>query len=328
MTQTIDQAMACFTPTLPVTVALSGGADSTALLLACQRKWPGQVRAVHVNHGLQVAADEFEASCRRICEALGVVLMVLPVNAKADRGQSPEDAARRARYKAFASLGQYNQALNATLSIAIAHHADDQIETVLLALSRGAGLAGLSGMAAQWERAGVRFHRPWLSVRGADIRQWLILQGQTFVEDPSNSDQRYLRNRIRSQLLPAALSCFAHLHDTLARSARHAAQAKTLLTELAQSDLATIGIPPRITDLQVLSDARLANLLRHWLLTVHQATPSTAQLDALMQQIKVCRTRAHQIALKVAHGCCRRQGNELHWYNPALLKPGQTPTCH
>jgi tRNA(Ile)-lysidine synthase len=317
MTLSLPQAIAAFSPALPLTVAYSGGADSTALLLACARKWPGQVHAVHVHHGLQAAADDFEAHCQRVCAALGVPLTVQRVDARPAPGQSPEDAARRARYKAFETVALLNKGRVAINDIAVAHHADDQIETLLLALSRGAGLPGLSAMPPSWTRGGIRYHRPLLRVTGQDIRHWLAEQGAAFVDDPSNQHERFTRNRIRAQVLPALAVCFPQFRDTFARSAQHAAQAQAVLLEVAQQDLALVGVPPRIKLLQTLSQPRLANVLRYWLQSCHQATPTTAQLEELMSQIAACQTRGHAMHLKVAHGFCQRRGLDLHWYNPS-----------
>ena len=315
MTLSLAQAMDAFAPELPLAVGFSGGADSTALLLACVQKWPGQVSAVHVHHGLQDAADDFAAHCQQVCTALDVPLTVQKMDARHAPGQSPEDAARRARYKAFEALALTDKGQVAIQSIAIAHHADDQVETLLLALSRGAGLPGLSAMPQRWTRGGLRYHRPLLRVSGADIRRWLADQGAAFVTDPSNVDERFTRNRIRAQLLPALAQCFPQCLDTFARSCTHAAQAQALLLEVAAQDLAQVGVPPRIQLLQGMSQPRLANVLRHWLQSCHQATPSTAQLAELMRQISACRTRGHALRLKIAHGFCERRGAELHWYN-------------
>lgn len=324
MTLSLQQAMAAFTPTLPLTVAYSGGADSTALLLACAQKWPGQVSAVHVHHGLQAAADDFVLHCQRVCAELGVPLVVQKVDARHRSGESPEAAARYARYKAFEALAPVNQTQTASFSIAIAQHADDQIETLLLALSRGAGLPGLSAMPQRWSRARICYHRPLLQVSGAEIRLWLAGQGVTFVDDPTNLDQRFTRNRIRAHVLPALEQCFPQFRDTFARSAAHAAQAQALLLEVAQSDLLQVGVPPHIRVLQTLSLPRLANVLRHWLQSTHQAVASTAQLDELMRQIAACRTRGHALHLKVANGFCERRGAVLHWYNPSVSTPTQS----
>lgn len=319
MTLSFDVAIADFSPALPMAVGLSGGADSTALLLACARKWPGQVQAIHVHHGLQAAADGFEEHCAALCQSLNVPLWVKRLDARHTPGQSPEDAARQARYKAFEAVAIASKAQAAIKSIAIAQHADDQVETLLLALSRGAGIAGLAAMPARWERAGVVWHRPLLQVAGADIRSWLRLQGQPWVEDPTNTDQRYTRNRIRAQLLPALEAAFPAFRETFARSASNAAHAAELLDELAQQDLLRVGAPPHITVLQGLSRARQANVLRHWLRVAYATTPSAAQLGELLNQLAACTTRGHRIHIKVGRGFVVRSGPQLGWYNPEVL---------
>lgn len=316
MTLSFEQALLAFKPDLPLAVAFSGGADSTALLLASLRRWPGQVVALHVHHGLQAAADDFERHCRDFCARHQVPLGVSRVDARHAPGQSPEAAARQMRYQALAQLVQTDPAGHQVQTIALAQHADDQIETLLLALSRGAGLPGLSAMASQWTRAGLHYCRPLLQVPGSDIRRWLQAQGVGFVEDPSNRDESFSRNRIRARVLPALQACFTQFRDTFARSSAHAAQAQTLLREVAVADLAVLGVPPELKALQSLSRPRLANVLRHWLLSVHQATPTAAQLDELMDQIAACRTRGHRLQLKVGHGVCLRLGKVLDWYNP------------
>ena len=289
-------------------VAYSGGADSTALLLAAAQRWPGQVRALHVHHGLQAAADDFVRVCEALCTHARVPLQVLHVQAGHAPGESPEDAARRARYAALAQAAK-QQGLSGVL---LGQHADDQVETLLLALSRGAGLPGLSAMAAQFERGGMRFYRPLLGIAAATLREWLVRQRIAFADDPSNTDERYTRNRIRARLLPALAQAFPHFRTTFARSARHAAQAQAVLLEVAAQDLAAVGALPAITALQALSLPRQANVLRHWLLQ-QQATPSAAQLDQLQLQIAACTTGGHQIHLKVAEGHVTRAGATLHY---------------
>ena len=307
----VELAVAAFSPVLPLTVAYSGGADSTALLWHCTRKWSTQVAAVHVHHGLQVAADGFQKHCEDFCERLGVPLTVLRVDARPQSGQSPEDAARVARYAAFASLG--------VRCIALAHHADDQLETFLLALSRGAGLPGLSGMPAQLERGGVQYLRPLLQVRGQEIRDGLRADGIAFVDDPSNQNLQFTRNRIRAQLLAPLHASFPHIGQTLNRSLQHIAQAQELLDEVARADLQSVcGLQhnPAIRALQALGKSRQANVLRYWLRFQHQTTPSAAQLLELQQQITNCTTRGHHLRLKVGAGYVERQQDSLAWYNP------------
>jgi tRNA(Ile)-lysidine synthase len=320
MTQSLEQAMQAFEPALPLGVALSGGADSTALLALCVAKWPGQVVALHVNHGLQAAARLFEQHCQRLCAQFNVPLRTYQADAKNAPGQSPEEAARIARYKAFEVLAPAEYAQPAIKSIAIAQHADDQVETLLLALGRGAGLAGLSAMPAHWLRGDIRFYRPLLSVAGADIRIWLTAHHIEFVEDPTNVDPQFTRNRIRARLLPALQSVFPQFRETFARSAAHAAQAQTLLDDLAFEDLCSVCIPPdtapHIRGLQALPRARKANVLRFWLKSSYHVIPSTAQLHELMDQVDACTTRGHRIHIKVGLGFVRRNGKVLDWYNP------------
>ncbi|MET3392407.1 tRNA(Ile)-lysidine synthase [Variovorax sp. 1140] len=318
MNSAFERAIAAFEPAQwPLAVGFSGGADSTALLAACAARWPGQVVAFHVHHGLQAAADGFERHCRSVCGRLGVPLVVHRVDARHAPGESPEDAARRARYAAFAEMAHADWARAAIRSVALGHHADDQVETLLLALSRGAGLPGLAAMPALAQRSGLDIYRPLLAVPGAEIREWLAGRDLPWIEDPTNDDARYTRNRIRSVLLPALEQAFPQFRATFARSVGHAAQAQQLLGELAAQDLESVGSPPRIAALQALSRARQANLLRHWLMRSHGCAPSAAQLDQLLDQVRACTTRGHRIHLKVAAGFVERRGDLLHWYNAA-----------
>ena len=315
----------------PVAVAYSGGADSTALLLMLANQHPGYVQAIHIHHGLQAAADDFAAHCKAFCEALGVPLHVVHVDARPATGQSPEDAARTARYAALSSkvlqlntvLAQQNRAQLAIKKIAIAQHADDQIETLLLALSRGAGLPGLSSMPASWLRDGVEFVRPLLGMTSIEIRAWLAGRGLTarhpgnanlgqgWVEDPTNSDTQFTRNRIRHDLIPALEKTFPQFRQTFARSAAHAAEAQSILWQIAIEDIARTSNPPRITALQNLTPQRRGNVLRYWLKASHQASPSTAQLAELQSQIANCTDRSKQLHIKIANGHVERNGEML-----------------
>ncbi len=315
----------------PVAVAYSGGADSTALLLMLAQQHPGHVQAIHIHHGLQPAADDFAVHCAAFCSELNVPLHVVHVNANAQTGQSPEDAARKARYSALSSkVRDINEALDqqiwaqaAIKTVAIAQHADDQIETLLLALSRGAGLPGLASMPASWQRDGVEFVRPLLGVTSLEIRAWLAGQGlaarhpgspnigQGWVEDPTNTDTQFTRNRIRHDLIPALENTFPQFRQTFARSAAHAAAAQSLLIQVAAEDIASTGNPPRIVVLQGLSSERQANALRHWLKSSHHVSPSTAQLAELQSQIANCTDRGKQLHIKVASGYVERVGDVL-----------------
>lgn len=316
MTISFDQAIQAFEPELPLMLAYSGGADSSALLLACARQWPGQVYAAHVHHGLQEAADGFAKHCEQVCSSLQIPFAQRKVQARHASGESPEEAARRARYGALLAMAVEDFPSPAR-SIALAQHADDQAETVLLALSRGAGLAGLAAMPARWQRSHgsvqLVLHRPLLHVGASDVRAWLLAQGASFTQDPSNADQSFTRNRIRARLLPVLDESFPAFRDTFARSAAHAAQAQQLLSEIAAQDLAAIGLPPGIDKLRALSRARQSNLLRHWLKTEHGQSASAAQLDELLDQLQACSTRGHGIDIKVGTGHVRRASKHLEW---------------
>jgi tRNA(Ile)-lysidine synthase len=228
-------------------------------------------------------------------------------------GESPEDAARQARYLAFVEALQSNWG-GAVKHIALGQHADDQVETLLLALSRGAGLPGLASMPSTIARQGVTYHRPWLDIAGVTLRQALIDIGQIWVEDPTNQDTRYTRNKIRADILPTLEKAFPAFRQTFARSAAHAAQAQSLLQELAEQDLLQVGNPPNITTLQQLSVARQTNVLRHWLV-LEQMQASAAQMEALLVQVKSCTTRGHNIHIKVGRGFVKRDGAVLRCYN-------------
>jgi tRNA(Ile)-lysidine synthase len=277
------------------------------LLLAAHARWPGRVVALHVHHGLQAAADGFEAHVRALCDRHGIALLLSRVDARAAVGQSPEDAARNARYAALASLARDAGAT----WVLLAQHLDDQAETVLLALSRGAGLPGLSAMPETFEREGMHFGRPWLALSSQALRDFLRDAGEVFIEDPSNAELRFTRNRIRRVLTPAWADTFEGYREALSRTAAHAAQAQRLLDELAALDLARTGEPPSIAALQSLSRDRQANALRRWLRRAHGVAPSAAQLHELLSQVDACRTRGHAIRLRVANGFVERVGEQL-----------------
>lgn len=309
MDDRLAAALTACAPPLPVGVAFSGGADSTALLAVAARLWPGRVHALHVNHGLQAAAADFERHCAQLCDRWSVPLHVARTDAAHAPGESPEDAARQARYRSLAGLATAN-GLQAAL---LAQHADDQVETVLLALSRGAGLPGLAAMPARFERHGTLFLRPWLDIAGGELRAWLAREGVQAIDDPSNQDTRFTRNRIRHRVVPALAEAFPHYREAVARAARHAGEAQALLAELAATDLAAMQGEPRFAALQSLSRARQANVLRHWLALRHGARASTAQLDELLDQVACCTTRGHQLRLRVGHGFVQRQDDRLAW---------------
>lgn len=183
--------------TSKIVVGVSGGADSVALLRAFHAlEIP--CTAAHLNHQLRGAeADGDEAFVRALAAELGFPAVVKSVDVKGlaeQSGQSIEMAARQARHEFFAAFGD--------AVIALAHHADDQIETFILKLARGAGAEGLSGMPVFQKLGGLQLFRPMLDLRRADLLQWLKENHFTWREDASNADESFLRNRVRHTVLP------------------------------------------------------------------------------------------------------------------------------
>lgn len=243
-----------------VAVAFSGGLDSTALLHATARAAEGtRVVALHVHHGLQPQADNWAVHCERIAHGFGVGFACTRLGGAPARGDSVEAWAREGRQRALRDM---TMATGADLLL-LAHHRQDQAETFLLQALRGAGVAGLAAMPkAQW-RDGICWARPWLDRPRSAILAYAEEHGLSWIEDPSNADPRYARNRLRQLLWPA----FPAAEPALAQAARWAQQAVDLAAEVATADLAGIASAERL-DLAALSSlppARASNALRAWL---------------------------------------------------------------
>lgn len=252
-------------------VAFSGGLDSTVLLHALWR-WSHSaaippLRAVHVAHGLQNAANAWPAHCATLCQQLEVPFKLLEVQVAAEA--SVEQAARTARYAALAAQ------LNAGEVLLTAQHLDDQAETLLLRLLRGAGVRGLAAMPQARALGAGQLVRPLLEVSRAELEAYAAQHSLSWVEDPSNQDQRYARNFLRHSLLPVLHKQWPHAAQQLARSAAHLSEAQQLLDERAKEDLHLAGsacqwpwltLPSlELAPLLGLSEARQRNALRYFL---------------------------------------------------------------
>jgi len=220
-----------------------------------------------VHHGLQVAADDWPAHCQHVCDRLGVALEVVRVQVVP--GASLERAARDARYQAFAArLGEDELLLTG-------QHRDDQAETLLFRLLRGAGVRGLAAMPVARALASGQLVRPLLDVSRAELEGYARANGLAWVEDPSNKQLEYSRNFLRRQVLPLLQQRWPQVSSSLARTAAHMADAQQLLDELAQQDLAVaqadidfdwLNLPSlALAPLRELTPARQRNALRHWL---------------------------------------------------------------
>lgn len=252
-------------------VGFSGGLDSTVLLhalatLSRQQHLPF-LNAIHVHHGLQAAADAWPAHCRVVCEALGIPLQV--VHVEVAKGASLERAAREARYAAFTdALGEGELLLTG-------QHRDDQAETVLFRLLRGAGVRGLAAIASQRKLGRGVLARPLLDMSRAELERYARLHDLSWIEDPSNGDQHHARNFLRNRIMPLLSERWPQAGLSMARTAAHLREAQELLDQLADEDLraacpgtpwAMLGLPVlSLAPLAELSPARQRNALRHWL---------------------------------------------------------------
>ena len=317
-----------------VAVAYSGGRDSTALLHATALEAAThrvQVFALHVHHGLSPHADAWLAHCGAQCErwarrGLPVTFVAHRLKGTPPAGDSVEAWARRARYAALRTMA----AAHGVPIVLLAHHQRDQAETLLLQALRGAGTAGLSGMPRRVVRDGIEWARPWLDQPRAAIDAYVRKHRLKHVEDDSNADPRFARNRLRLQVWPALSSAFPQAEATLATAAMWAQEAHAALDELAQSDLARVADAQglRVADWLALSPARQSNALRAWL-KQQQGVDATASLVMrLLDELPVRRsarwpTTSASAELRVYRGvlrCTLRPGDAVASAREAVLR--------
>lgn len=278
-------------PHARLTLALSGGVDSVVLLhalLALRAHHPFHLNAVHVHHGLSAHADAWADFCTDLCSAHALELTVHRVRIARDDAAGIEAAARRERQAIFAALD--------TNFLLTAHHLNDQAETLLLQLLRGAGPKGLAGMAAMQARRGWRatHWRPLLGVTRADLLDYARVHQLAWVEDESNQDPRYRRNALRQSVMPLLNAHFPGADATLARAAGLQAEAAGLLDDLARLDAATAIAGERLdcACLDALSGPRARNLLRYFIEQRGHPQPNMRQLNEALQQLRDARQDA------------------------------------
>jgi len=288
-------------------VALSGGADSVALLRALQQlrrrstRWRRfTLRAVHINHQLRPAARSWEQHCRRLCAALEVPLLVRRVRVPQEPGRSLEAQARQVRYAALM------RALSPGELLLTAHHQDDQLETFLLQLLRGAGVAGLAAMGeytrlgrptqgSTGQRLGDRWLlRPLLAEPRSELEAYARASGVSWVDDDSNVDERFDRNYLRHRVLPLLRERWPAVASVVARSAAHLGEAQALLREQAQADLERLAPegPLELAALRALSVARQRNALREWLRAAGLPLPDRVHLERIRCELPAARADA------------------------------------
>ena len=313
VTHAVANAAAGWAPGTRVSVALSGGSDSIVLLhaLAALRSEHWTLSAHHVHHGLSANADEWAAHCQSVCASLLVPLTMERVTVDQHAGTGIEAAARDAR---FASLDQVDAHV-----IVLAHHALDQAETLLLQLLRGSGPTGMAAMPAV---AG-RYTRPLLGVPKYALLSYAQQHRLQWIEDESNGDNRFSRNRLRNAVWPALVDAFPAAETTLFRAAQLQAEASLLLDDLAAVDASTCIADNALCleKFNALSSPRRANLLRFWLLK-NGIGPLAA--DTLREWLKQLATEAaiqaielrggkHDGAIRVFRGRAYVSEDVRHW---------------
>ena len=312
---------------------LSGGVDSVVLLDVLRRlaRTLGfKLSAVHVNHQINPAAQQWAAFCRAYCKRQRVPLTVVKVDVP--RTASLEAAARAARYRALAAAGAD--------VIALAHNLDDQAETVLLQLLRGAGVKGVSAMPVlRREERGERREeksraqparrltphaspltpsilRPLLEIPRHEIEAYARLRKLAWIEDDSNADVGFDRNFMRHRVLPVVAERYPAYRKTLMRASRNFAEAAALLDELAQADARFTANGLKIAALQRLSVARAKNVIRYFLASHGVAMPNAKRLAECARQLR--QPRAARVAVDLGERELRRYAGELRVVNKAL----------
>jgi len=265
-------------------LAYSGGVDSQVLLhLLSQLKsqYNLDVRAVYIDHGLQEESKLWQEHCEKSCSDLNIPFQSFSVHAHAERGESPEATARAARYAALSKLIENNHCL------LTAQHQDDQAETLLLQLFRGAGPAGLAAMPFYTEFSNGWHVRPLLNFSQKLVMNYAELNQLQWVEDPSNKNNKYDRNFIRNQITPLLKQRWPAIEKTISNSANLQSENKKLLELLAVDDFSKIDSENKslcVDDLKKLEDVRLRNLLRYWIKQNGFDVPSRKVMQQIVQQ--------------------------------------------
>lgn len=316
-------------PDIPVRrywVALSGGLDSMVLLHSLAELRPdlggSEVRAIHINHGLSHYAGQWAEHCRQMCESFAIPCEVITVDAQAGTGDSPEAAARRARYAAFQSHVDEGDCL------LTAHHEDDQAETLLLQLLRGAGPKGLAAM-PPWAPFQSGWHgRPLLNVSREELHAYAQAQQLQWVEDESNADTGFDRNFLRHDIFPRLRKRYPGAAKTISRSARLCAEAAELLVQQAQQDLQQAALDDACLSVSAclaMGRVRCKQLLHHWLHGLRLPIPTEAQTEAIWRD--VIQASADSTPLVQWAGAeVRRYRDAL--YAQAPLPPFDHQQCH
>ena len=300
-----------------VCIGFSGGRDSVVLLhlvAMARESLPITVSAVHVNHQISRHAESWADFCESVCAQLGVLLQVERVVVARDNGRGLEASAREARYAVYARVHAD--------AIALAHHRDDQAETVLLQALRGAGLKGISAMPLAKVFGGDKqIIRPLLDVAPEILADYAEANRLNWIHDESNDDVRYTRNCIRHEIMPRLSERLPQSTVSLVRLGQHAAEAQRLLDDLAKIDQANVVVGDRLQlpCLLSLSAPRAKNLLRYFFSSASIPVPNAVQLNEILQQLGA-RQRDDRTEITWANWTLRCFRDEVY-LQPVALQP-------
>ena len=316
-------------------IAFSGGMDSHVLLHAVSQlaaDFPFQVRAVHIEHGLHEESLHWADHCAAVCNNLQIPFTKLHVDVECNRGESLEASARQARYTALhdeIDQGEY---------CLVAQHADDQAETILLQLLRGAGMHGLAGMPVVASFGRGSLVRPLLNFTGKALAAYAHEHRLAWVEDPSNRDNRFNRNYLRNEVMPLLSKRWPGMATALSRSAGHAATAAEMLEAQGEKDLAACQGHTLSTDteclahlnatlLRLLPAQRQANALRCWIRQHDLKLPSHARLSSVMTDLLTL-NKSGRGMVEWPGVSLRLDGETLFLCPPAGRAAGRKPVEH
>ena len=302
-----------------IVVALSGGVDSVVLLHFLNRHYPGNIRAVHINHNLSKYSKEWSSFCENLCKKDNIKFKSIDIIIK--NSSNIEENARKKRYLSLTSEILNNEIL------CTAHHQEDQAETFLLQLFRGSGVAGLAAMPEKKIINGSQLYRPFLNISKTQILDYASENKLNWVEDDSNQNIHFKRNLLRIDFVPKLSGVFNSLTKNIARSAKHQAEALELMHDLAELDITNYVLIVKdrlqVIPLLELPKRRLVNVIRYFIDKQNFLLPSSKVLDEI---ISLLTAKADAKSIVKWHDYqVRRYRNELYFFDE--FKTQATPPC-